>query len=74
MSTSDPEAHIFTVDVEDWFQVNALERWAPRNRWDQFERRIEGSTDRVLELLDEHGAQGTFFTLGWVAERHRHLG
>ena len=70
MSVAGQAAHIFTVDVEDWFQVNALERWAPRSRWDQFERRIEGSTDRVLELLQGHGAHGTFFTLGWVAERH----
>lgn len=32
--------------------------------------RVEANTDRLLELLDRHNAKGTFFTLGWVAERH----
>lgn len=64
------QTHVFSVDVEDWFQVNALEPWVPRARWEDFERRVEASTGRVLELLARHGAHGTFFTLGWVAERH----
>jgi polysaccharide deacetylase family protein (PEP-CTERM system associated) len=64
------EPHLFSVDVEDWFQVNALEPWVARARWPEYESRVEASTDRVLALLDRHGAHGTFFTLGWVAERH----
>lgn len=61
---------IFSVDVEEWFQVNALEPWVPRARWGTYESRVEASTDRLLGLLARHGAHGTFFTLGWVAERH----
>lgn len=62
--------HVFSVDVEEWFQVNALEPWVDRARWSEYESRVEASTDRVLELLARHAAHGTFFTLGWVAERH----
>lgn len=65
-----PPAQLFSVDVEEWFQVNALEPWVPRQRWEGLESRVEGSTDRILELLGRRGAVATFFTLGWVAERH----
>ena len=68
--TAGASAHVFSVDVEEWFQVNALEPWVARDRWGEYESRVEASTDRVLELLARHGAHGTFFTLGWVAERH----
>lgn len=61
--------HHFTVDVEEYFQVSALEPYAPRNRWDQFPRRLEVGLRRLLDLLSEHDASGTFFVLGWIAER-----
>lgn len=59
-----------TVDVEDYFQVEAFARTVPRDSWDGFERRVEASTDRILAQFDRAGVVGTFFTLGWVAERH----
>jgi len=61
--------HLFSVDVEEHFQVVALRRWAPRATWDQQPSRVVQNVDRLLELLARHGAVGTFFTLGWVAER-----
>jgi polysaccharide deacetylase family protein (PEP-CTERM system associated) len=62
--------HLFTVDVEDYFQVVAFEGVVDRREWDRYPSRVEANTDRLLELLARHGARGTFFTLGWVAERH----
>ena len=62
-----------TVDVEDYFQVSALESAVPRSAWDSMECRVEGNVDRLLSLFHEHGARATFFTLGWVAERLPHL-
>lgn len=59
----------FTIDVEDYFQVSALAKGVPRNTWDQRELRVESNTDRLLSMLDEHGVRGTFFVLGWVADR-----
>ena len=62
--------HIFSVDVEDYFQVVAFEGIVDRTRWDSYESRVEANTDRLLGLLAERGVSGTFFTLGWVAEHH----
>ena len=59
-----------SVDVEDWFQVGAFESVIDRSDWDSLPRRVESNTDRVLDLFDEAGVKATFFTLGWVAERH----
>jgi polysaccharide deacetylase family protein (PEP-CTERM system associated) len=59
-----------SVDVEDWFQVGAFERTIDRADWDGLTHRVERNTDAVLALFDEAGVKGTFFTLGWVAQRY----
>jgi polysaccharide deacetylase family protein (PEP-CTERM system associated) len=59
-----------SVDVEDWFQVGAFETTIARADWDKLDRRVEANTDRVLELFARADVKATFFTLGWVAERH----
>lgn len=59
-----------TVDVEDYFQVSAFEPYIPRDRWDQTPQRVERNTHRILDLFAAQGDKATFFTLGWVAERH----
>jgi peptidoglycan-N-acetylglucosamine deacetylase len=59
-----------SVDVEDWFQVGAFEGVIARDSWETLPRRVESNTDRVLALFEEAGVKATFFTLGWVAERH----
>ncbi len=63
-------SNAMTVDVEDFFQVEAFARTLPRDRWDTFERRVEANTDGILAQMAQAGAYGTFFTLGWIAERH----
>ncbi len=64
-----PPLHYFTVDVEEHFQVLALAPYVPRERWESLESRVVRNVDRLLDLLARHAATGTFFTLGWVAER-----
>jgi polysaccharide deacetylase family protein (PEP-CTERM system associated) len=59
-----------SVDVEDWFQVGAFEKVIARDAWETLPRRVEANTDRVLALFDAAQVKATFFTLGWVAERH----
>ena len=59
-----------SVDVEDWFQVGAFERVIARDAWDSLPRRVETNTDRILALFELAGVKATFFTLGWVAQRH----
>jgi polysaccharide deacetylase family protein (PEP-CTERM system associated) len=65
--------HIFSVDVEDYFQVSAFERVVDRADWDSYPSRVERNTEVLLDLLARHGAHGTFFTLGWVARRFPEL-
>ena len=64
-----PITNAFTCDVEDYFQVSALAPHFPRSGWDAVPCRVEANVDRILELMAQHEAQGTFFTLGWIAER-----
>ena len=59
----------FSVDVEEWFQVGAFETTFARAQWPSLESRIEGQTERLLNLLEGLAVNATFFTLGWVAER-----
>jgi polysaccharide deacetylase family protein (PEP-CTERM system associated) len=63
-------AHHFTVDVEEYFQVAALESVVPRAEWAHRESRLERSLRPLLDLLAEAGARGTFFVLGWIADRY----
>jgi len=60
-----------TVDVEDYFQVEALARAVPPSAWDAMPSRVEANVDRLLSLFDTNGVKATFFTLGWIAERHK---
>lgn len=62
--------HHFTVDVEEHFQVSALEPYVERSDWDKHPTRVAASTHRILDLLDQYKKRGTFFTLGWIAERY----
>lgn len=59
-----------TVDVEDYFQVSAFEPYVAREQWDSQESRVERNMHRILDMFAERDVKATFFTLGWIAERH----
>lgn len=59
-----------SVDVEDWFQVGAFEHVIDRDSWDSLSGRVERNVEAILELFARCDVQATFFTLGWVAQRH----
>lgn len=59
-----------TVDVEDYFQVQAFAGCIDRSDWESLPRRVEVNTEKVLGLFAEARVSATFFVLGWVAERH----
>ena len=73
MATSNQMLNAFTVDVEDYFQVTAFEQDIPRSKWPDFSSRVVQNTQRLLELLDRHRVHGTFYVLGWIAERFPQL-
>ncbi len=58
-----------TIDVEDYFQVQAFADVISPADWDQYPIRVERNTYRLLELLEQRRIRATFFILGWVAER-----
>jgi polysaccharide deacetylase family protein (PEP-CTERM system associated) len=66
-------ASAMTVDIEDYFQVQAFADAIPRTSWETIPRRVEANTERILARFEEAGVRATFFTLGWIAERHRGL-
>lgn len=66
---SAPPLAALSVDVEDWFHVENLKSSIARDTWDERELRVERNTERMLELMDQHGAKCTCFILGWVAKR-----
>jgi polysaccharide deacetylase family protein (PEP-CTERM system associated) len=67
------QRHHFTVDVEEYFQVAALERSIARDRWDETPSRLTAPAHDLLDLLATNVATATFFVLGWIARRHPDL-
>lgn len=65
--------HAMTIDVEDYFHVSALSQVIKPNEWDQQPSRVVKNTHKLLDLFAEKQIKGTFFVLGWVAEREPQL-
>ena len=61
--------HHFTVDVEEYFHPTAMSPYFPMGEWDQLERRSPAVVERLLDFMAKHDVAGTFFILGWLAER-----
>lgn len=61
------------MDVEEHFHVSAFEPYIHRADWERQPSRVEASTDILLDLLARHGATGTFFVVGWLADRKPEL-
>lgn len=59
-----------SVDVEDWFQVGAFEGVIDRDSWESLSDRVERNCDAILQMFADADVKATFFTLGWVAQRH----
>ncbi len=59
-----------SIDVEEYFQVEAFAEIVRPNEWESFTPRVVQNTEKILDLLDRFGVKATFFCLGWVAQRH----
>lgn len=58
-----------TVDVEDYYQVQAFADVIRPAEWHRYPSRVEKNTYRLLDIFQRRGVRATFFILGWVAER-----
>lgn len=56
-----------TVDLEDYYCD------LPHSTWSRYKSRICDITRDILKMLRESNAFATFFTLGYIAERHPEL-
>jgi polysaccharide deacetylase family protein (PEP-CTERM system associated) len=62
-----------SVDVEDYFHVEAFASHISPQEWDSYDPRVEKNTIKVLELFEKNRVSATFFILGWVAEKYPKL-
>lgn len=62
-----------SIDVEDYFQVQAFDGQVARSDWETLEWRFAANTNRILDMLAQENIKATFFTLGWVAQRCKPL-
>jgi polysaccharide deacetylase family protein (PEP-CTERM system associated) len=58
-----------TIDVEDYFQVEAFARTVRFADWAKYPSRVADNTRKLLDRLELRGVSATFFVVGWVAER-----
>ena len=70
---ADRIVNAMSVDVEDYFQVSAFANHVRRDDWSNLPSRVERNTEKVMALFADANVKATFFTLGWVAERHKPL-
>lgn len=59
--------NLLTFDIEDWYNCDFI---SGDFDWDKHEVRIYQGVDRILAELEKRNQKGTFFCLGWIAERH----
>jgi polysaccharide deacetylase family protein (PEP-CTERM system associated) len=62
-----------SIDVEDYFHPTEVAACVPQEEWARQPGRVEEATRTCLRLLADAGVRGTFFVLGWVADRHPEL-
>jgi len=65
--------HIMSVDVEDYFMVEAFAGSVSRKTWDSRPSRVVANTRRALDLFDKYNVKATFFFVGWVAQKFPEL-
>lgn len=73
MPVSGEIVNALSIDVEDYFQVAAFSRYIGYEEWDGWnarQSRVVHNTHKILDIFDSHAVKGTFFVLGWVAERY----
>jgi polysaccharide deacetylase family protein (PEP-CTERM system associated) len=68
-----PVVNALTVDVEEYYHGVEFTEALGVDGVRRLPSRVVPQTERLLDVLDSHGARGTFFTLGVVAQRYPRL-
>ncbi len=61
--------NVLSVDVEDYFHVEAFAANVSPRDWGAFLFRVEENVIRILTLFEKFKTKATFYVLGWVAEK-----
>jgi len=69
----DPPIRCISIDVEEYFQIEAAHETIGQDRWPEMPSRVRRNMDLLLELFDRTGCRATFFFLGCVAKQHPDL-
>jgi polysaccharide deacetylase family protein (PEP-CTERM system associated) len=64
---------IFSIDVEDWFNISLPGVEPEPSRWDSYESRVERNFLRLMDMLAVQHVRATCFFLGYVAQRFPQL-
>ena len=64
---------IFSIDVEDWFNLSGTGLEPPPAQWDRLESRVERNLRGLFDLLATGGATATCFFIGYFGKRFPHL-
>lgn len=59
--------NILTFDIEDWYNCDFI---SEDFEWEKWEYRVDIALIPLLDELDKRKLKGTFFCLGWLAEKH----
>ena len=68
-----PMLNALSIDVEDYYQVEAFASVVDRSQWGAFPSRVAANTERLLGLLERRRVRATWFVLGWAAQRFPQL-
>ena len=65
--------NLLTVDLEEWFMVEALAERFSFEDWSNLPSTLERNCLRLLRLFHSHDVRATWFVVGWCAEHHTAL-
>lgn len=65
--------YILTFDIEEWFHILDYDATKEEKGWSNYEYRLEANIERIFKLLDRNNQKGTFFVLGWIAQKYPNI-
>lgn len=65
--------NILTFDIEEWFHILDNDSTKKVTQWSHYEKRLDQTMEKLLEMLDRQGKKATFFCLGWIVREYPHI-
>lgn len=62
-----------TYDIEDWYNICSVPALYDPTSWVDFEPQILENTALILDFMEKQNLKGTFYIVGYQAEKHKNL-